>query len=119
MSLACGLMDWKVEVERLVATKVEESRVLEFERQLDLVLHSDKIEVLKDLTGMANGADDQSDRRQVFCRTERALSRRTERAIRVPRTAHRDGVRRFPPHPITLASDRPLLAGSEANSARS
>ena len=29
-------MDWKVEVERLVATKVEESRVLEFERQLDL-----------------------------------------------------------------------------------
>jgi hypothetical protein len=31
--------------------------------------------------------------------------------------AHRAGVRRFPPHPISLASDRPLVARSETRDA--
>ena len=48
-------MDWDAEIERFVATDVDESRVLEFKREVNLSTRDQKLEALKDLTAMANG----------------------------------------------------------------
>jgi predicted HTH transcriptional regulator len=49
------LVTWSSEVSRFISTSVDESRVLEFKREIALHDRTAKIETLKDLTGMANG----------------------------------------------------------------
>ena len=48
-------MQWSAEVQRFATTAVEESRVIEFKREPELGGRDARIEMLKDLTGMANG----------------------------------------------------------------
>ncbi len=50
-----GIVNWGVEVQRLIADAVPESRSLEYKQEIDLKSRPGKAKCLKQLTGMANG----------------------------------------------------------------
>ena len=93
-------MDWRHRIAGYVADEVEESRTLDFKRDLDLDPKSKRIECLKDLTAMANGGggvvifgvdekrggDARSCAGQVAPLHDRRLVNRLENAVRDPVT---------------------------------